>query len=100
MYVYTPCLNMTQAEEIQVMFEEPFTSRGGRKGVAIPLVCMGSGEHTVYVLQVHTHIHSHTHVHVGRKICIIYIYIESEREREEDKKRTRESERERERERI
>lgn len=33
------------------MFEEPFTSRGGRK-TGLPLVCIGSGEHTVYVLQV------------------------------------------------
>jgi len=40
-----------RAEDIQVIFEEPFTSRGGRKGSS-PLVCMGSGEHTVYVLQV------------------------------------------------
>jgi hypothetical protein len=49
------------AEDIQVVFEEPFTSRGGRKGVGIPLVCIGSGEHTVYVLQVtfaHTHVHA------------------------------------------
>jgi hypothetical protein len=41
-----------QAEDIHVVFEEPFTSRGGRKGGGMPLVCMGSGEHTVYVLQV------------------------------------------------
>ena len=40
-----------QTEDIQVVFEEPFTTRGGRKG-GMPLVCIGSGEHTVYVLQV------------------------------------------------
>lgn len=41
-----------QTEEIHVVFEEPFTSRGGRKGGGISLVCMGSSEHTVYVLQI------------------------------------------------
>ena len=41
-----------QAEEIHVVFQEPFTSRGGRKDGGLSLVCLGSGEHTVYVLQV------------------------------------------------
>jgi hypothetical protein len=36
---------------VQVVFEEPFTSRGGRK-TAMPLVCLGSGEHTIFVIKV------------------------------------------------
>jgi len=40
-----------QGEDVQVVFEEPFTSRGGRK-TAMPLVCLGSGEHTIFVIKV------------------------------------------------
>ncbi|EKX33809.1 hypothetical protein GUITHDRAFT_119980 [Guillardia theta CCMP2712] len=39
-------------ENVEVTFEEPFVQRGGRKGGSMPLVCLGSGEHVVYVLQV------------------------------------------------
>eukprot|EP00291_Cryptomonas_curvata_P008132 CAMPEP_0172187852 /NCGR_PEP_ID=MMETSP1050-20130122/21580_1 /TAXON_ID=233186 /ORGANISM="Cryptomonas curvata, Strain CCAP979/52" /LENGTH=241 /DNA_ID=CAMNT_0012862245 /DNA_START=201 /DNA_END=922 /DNA_ORIENTATION=+ len=39
-------------EEVHVVFEEPFTARSGRHGGGIPLVCLGSGEHAVYVMRV------------------------------------------------
>jgi len=46
-------LDYMEREDVQVIFEEPFKSKNSRKSSSgIPLTCLGTGEHAVYVLRV------------------------------------------------
>ena len=38
-------------EEVKVTFEKTFTSKDSRGGKGIPLVCIGTSEHAVYVMR-------------------------------------------------